>query len=89
MIENLRVGEYTISEVVGEDAGKYILPDDKVVELKAGETLVVEMHNGLISEQTENPNTGEPSRLPLLYIAFAAGAGILLVLLCHRRKKSN
>ena len=41
----LRVGEYTVSEVAGEDSEKYILPDDQTVEIKAGETTTVKMHN--------------------------------------------
>ncbi|MEE0157512.1 MAG: SpaA isopeptide-forming pilin-related protein [Acutalibacteraceae bacterium] len=41
----LRVGEYTVSEVAGEDAEKYILPDDQTVEIKAGETTTVKMHS--------------------------------------------
>ena len=31
----LRVGEYTVSEVAGEDAEQYILPDDQTVEIQA------------------------------------------------------
>ena len=46
----LRVGEYTVSEVAGEDSEKYILPDDQTVEIKAGETTTVKMHNKLVPE---------------------------------------
>ena len=44
------MGEYTVSEVAGEDSEKYILPDDQTVEIKAGETTTVKMHNKLVPE---------------------------------------
>ena len=86
----LRVGEYTVSELAFEDSENYILPDDQTIEIKAGETIVVEMHNQLVPEQPDIPQTGDSSNLPLIYVGLtAAGAGsLLLILTLYHRKKS-
>ena len=60
----LRVGEYTVSEVAGEDSEKYILPDDQTVEIKAGETTTVKMHNKLVPEVPTVPQTGDSPWMP-------------------------
>ena len=87
---DLRVGEYTVSELTFEDSENYILPDDQTIEIKAGETIVVEMHNQLVPEQPDIPQTGDSSNLPLIYVGLtAAGAGsLLLILTLYHRKKS-
>ena len=54
----LRVGKYTVSEMAGEDAEKYILPDNRTVEVRAGETVTVEMHNRVVPETPDMPQTG-------------------------------
>ena len=83
----LRVGEYTVSEVAGEDAKKYILPDDQTVEIKAGETVTVALHNRLIPK--EIPKTGDLPWLPWTIggaaVLSLVGLGVLLAL--RRRKK--
>ncbi len=48
----LRVGKYTVSELPGEDAAAYELPSGQTVEIKAGETVTVAMHNRLIPKET-------------------------------------
>lgn len=86
----LRVGEYTVSEVAGEDAKKYILPDDQTVEIKAGETTTVNMHNKLVPEVPTVPQTGDSSWMPALLGAlalFAALSGGALLFLRHTGKK--
>ena len=85
----LRVGEYTVSEIAGEDAGKYILPDDQTIEIKAGETTTVTMHNRLIPQTPEIPQTGDHSSLalPLGLAALSAGGIAALPVLRKRRSR--
>lgn len=86
----LRVGEYTVSEVAGEDSEKYILPDDQTVEIKAGETTTVKMHNKLVPEVPTVPQTGDSPWMPALLGAlalFAALSGGALLFLHHTGKK--
>ena len=86
----LRVGEYTVAEVAGEDAEKYILPDDQTIEIKAGETTTVKMHNKLVPEVPTVPQTGDNPWMPALLGAlalFAALSGGALLFLRHTGKK--
>ena len=86
----LRVGEYTVSEAAGEDSEKYILPDDQTVEIKAGETTTVKMHNKLVPEVPTVPQTGDSPWMPALLGAlalFAALSGGALLFLHHTGKK--
>lgn len=86
----LRVGEYTVSEAAGADAGKYILPDDQTIEIKAGETTTVKMHNKLVPEVPTVPQTGDNPWMPALLGAlalFAALSGGALLFLHHTGKK--
>lgn len=86
----LRVGEYTVAEAAGEDAEKYILPDDQTVEIKAGETTTVKMHNKLVPEVPTVPQTGDNPWMPALLGAlalFAALSGGALLFLHHTGKK--
>lgn len=86
----LRVGEYTVSEAAGEDSEKYILPDDQTVEIKAGETTTVKMHNKLVPEVPTVPQTGDNPWMPALLGAlalFAALSGGALLFLHYTGKK--
>ena len=86
----LRVGEYTVAEAAGEDSEKYILPDDQTVEIKAGETTTVKMHNKLVPEVPTVPQTGDNPWMPALLGAlalFAALSGGALLFLHHTGKK--
>ena len=89
----LRVGEYTVSEVAGEDAEKYILPDDQTVEILAGETVTVAMHNKLVPEIPTVPQTGDSPWMPAVLIglsalALLAGGGLLAMHLVGKKKRS-
>ena len=83
----LRVGKYTVSELPGKDAAAYELPSDQTVEIKAGETVTVTMHNRLIPK--ELPKTGDLPWLPWTIggaaVLSLVGLGVLLAL--RRRKK--
>ena len=89
----LRVGKYTVSEVAGEDAEKYILPDDQTVEIQAGETTTVKMHNRLVPEVPSVPQTGDNPWRPVVVGVLAAIAaltgGVLIVLQCSLKSKNN
>lgn len=89
----LRVGEYTVSEVAGEDSEKYILPDDQTVEIKAGETTTVKMHNKLVPEVPTVPQTGDNPWTPAVLIGLSVlavlSAGGLLVLRFAGKKKKD
>lgn len=89
----LRVGEYTVSEVAGEDAEQYILPDDQTVEILAGETVTVAMHNKLVPEVPTVPQTGDSPWMPAVLIglsalALLAGGGLLAMYLVGKKKRS-
>lgn len=87
----LRVGEYTVSEVAGEDAEKYILPDDQTVEIKAGETATVKMHNKLVPEVPSVPQTGDNPWMPALLMSLAGLAALAggALFLLHRAEKKR
>ena len=90
----LRVGEYTVSEVAGEDAKKYILPDDQTVEIKAGETTTVKMHNRLVPEVPTVPQTGDHPWTPAVLIglsvlAVLSAGGLLVLRFAGKKKKAT
>ena len=68
IIEGLRIGEYTISEVQDDVSVSYVLPADKKATVKVGSTTIVEMHNVL----RDTPKTGDSSNVGL----WTALAGI-------------
>ena len=88
LIENLRIGEYTVSEVNDSTSAGYILPAEKQTTVKVGETTIVQMHN----ELRDTPKTGDDFNLPL-WIGLAAvsviGAGVLGVIGFKKRRKDN
>lgn len=90
----LRVGEYTVSEVAGKDAEKYILPDDQTVEIKAGETTTVKMHNKLVPEVPTVPQTGDHPWTPAVLIglsvlAVLSAGGLLVLRFVSKKKKAT
>ena len=74
IIENLRIGDYTVSEVSDGASAAYILPADKTASVFEGAVTVVEMHN----ELRDTPKTGDDSN-PALWLALLgiSGAGAL------------
>ena len=89
----LRVGEYTVSEVAGEDSEKYILPDDQTVEIKAGETTTVKMHNKLVPEVPSVPQTGDNPWMPAILgilagLAVLSGGALLFLRYTDKKHKS-
>lgn len=73
LIEGLRVGKYTVTEVADSVSAGYKRPDPVTVELVVDETLTVHVHNDKIT--VEVPKTGDNSNLWLWFGLMAAGAG--------------
>ena len=89
----LRVGEYTVSEAAGEDSDKYILPDDQTVEIKAGETTTVKMHNKLVPEVPSVPQTGDNPWMPAILgtlagLAVLSGGALFFLRYTGKKRKS-
>lgn len=88
VIDGLRIGEYTVSEVNDKASATYILPADQKVTVKTDETVTVTMHN----ELRDTPKTGDDFN-PALWGGLAAacviGAGILGVAAFKSRKKKE
>ncbi len=87
LIENLRIGEYVVSEVSDGASAAYILPADKTASVFEGAVTKVEMHN----ELRDTPKTGDDSNpafwLSLLGIS-AAGA-LTLGVIGWKKKKTE
>ena len=88
IIENLRIGEYVVSEVSDGASSAYVLPADKTASVFEGAVTQVEMHN----EIRDTPKTGDDSN-PALWLALlgisAAGAAVLGVVGFRKRRKEG
>lgn len=87
-IENLRIGDYTVSEVSDGASAAYVLPADKTASVFEGAVTTVEMHN----ELRDTPKTGDDRNsalwLSLLGIS-AAGAAVLGVIGLKKKSKKE
>ena len=85
LIENLRIGEYVISEVLDGVSAAYILPADKTASVFEGAVTKVEMHN----ELRDTPKTGD-DRNPVLWLSLlgisAVGVATLGVIGWKKKK---
>ena len=85
-VEGLRIGEYTVSEVSDNVSAGYILPADKKVTVKVGETVEIEMHNKL----RDTPKTGDDRKTSLwVALAGASALGIVATVVASKRKKKK
>lgn len=88
IIENLRIGEYVVSEVSDGASSAYVLPADKTASVFEGAVTKVEMHN----ELRDTPKTGDDSN-PALWLSLlgisAAGAAALGVVGFRKRRKEG
>lgn len=88
IIENLRIGEYVVSEVSDGASSAYVLPADKTASVFEGALTKAEMHN----ELRDTPKTGDDSN-PALWLALlgvsAAGAAVLGVVGFRKRRKEG
>ena len=88
IIENLRIGEYVVSEVSDGASSAYVLPADKTASVFEGAVTKVEMHN----ELRDTPKTGDdsnPARWLALLGISAAGAAVLGVVGFRKRRKED
>ena len=85
-IDGLRIGEYTVSEVSDNVSAGYVLPADKKVTVKVGETVEIEMHN----ELRDTPKTGDDRKTSLwVALAGASALGIVATIVASKRKKKK
>ena len=88
IIENLRIGEYVVSEVSDGASSAYVLPADKTASVFEGAVTKVEMHN----ELRDTPKTGDDSN-PALWFALlgasTAGAAVLGIVGFRKRRKEG
>lgn len=88
LIESLRIGEYTVSEVNDKASAGYILPADKQATVQVGATTIVQMHN----ELRDTPKTGDDFNAALwvsLAAALTVAAGVLGFVGFKSRKKKK
>ena len=87
-IDDLRIGEYVVSEVSDGASYAYVLPADKTASVFEGAVTKVEMHN----ELRDTPKTGDDSN-PALWFALlgvsAAGAAVLGIVGFRKRRKDD
>ena len=87
VIEGLRIGEYTVSEVNNAASSMYILPADKQETVMTDSITVVEMYNTL----RDTPKTGDSSNVGLW--TALAGVSVLGIAACgiigFRKKKKG
>ena len=87
LIEGLRIGDYTVSEVRDGTSDGYLLPADKTASIFEGAVTEVEMHNEK-KPTPEVPQTGDSSHAALwLALLGLSGIGAAAVLLMRKRKK--
>lgn len=88
IIDDLRIGEYVVSEVSDGASSAYVLPADKTASVFEGALTKVEMHN----ELRDTPKTGDDSN-PALWLALlgvsAAGAAVLGIVGFRKRRKEG
>ena len=87
LIENLRIGEYHITEVSDKVSAGYILADDKDATVKADATTIVKMHN----EKKKTPKTSDNINKRALATAMSVSAlgAVSLAYYLLKKKKNN
>ncbi len=88
LIEDLRIGEYVVTEIKNDVSESYIISDPITVEVIADETIVVNVHNDKITVDTP-PNTGYNINLWLWIILAVSGAVLAVITFFSGRKKGQ
>ena len=87
LVEGLRIGDYTVSEVRDSSSDGYLLPADKTASVFEGAVTEVEMHNEK-KPALEVPQTGDNSHMALwLGLLGISGIGAAAILLMRKHKK--
>ena len=91
LIEGLRIGDYTVTEVANEASAKYVLPEGKTVTVLEDKTTVAKFHNELKPDKPDIPKTGDETNMGLWIglmgvsvLGLAAGS-----ILTFRKKKKE
>lgn len=88
LIEGLRVGKYTVTEVEDSVSAGYKRPDPVTVELVVDETLTVNVHNDKVT--VDVPKTGDENHLGLWLALIGVGmAGIGATVYFSRKKRGG
>lgn len=89
IIEGLRLGKYTVSEVSDDISAGYILAEDIAVTIEADKEVIAEMHNEKKPEPEypDSPQTGDNSNIGLWIFLMLVSATALVVLLFVSKKK--
>lgn len=87
LIENLRIGDYVVSEVSDGASAAYILPADKTASVFESAVTKVEMHN----ELRDTPKTGDDSNpaLWLSLLGISAAGALTLGVVAWKKKKTE
>ena len=87
LVEGLRIGDYTVSEVRDSSSDGYLLPADKTASVFEGAVTEVEMHNEK-KPALEVPQTGDNSHMALwLGLLGISGISAAAILLMRKHKK--
>ena len=70
LIENLRVGDYVVSEVATKETEKYAIPAAVTVTVHEGKTVVAKVHNELKKVTPDVPKTGDDTNMKMFFIMF-------------------
>ena len=88
IISDLRIGEYSVSEVKDNVSERYILPADKQIAVDNNGVVTVSMHN----ELRDAPKTGDDFNLAL-WVGLASvsviGAGVVTFIGLKKKKKED
>ncbi len=79
VIYGLRIGEYKVSELSGDNTKSYILPDRKSVTIETDKCSVVEFYNKLKPKTPDIPDTGDttnPAMWGGIALASLIGTGV-------------
>ena len=90
LIEGLRIGDYTVSEVQDGSSDGYLLPADKTASVFEGAVTKVEMHNEKKPDEPKAPQTGDNSHMALwLCLLGASSAAIVAIAVTQKRRKED
>ena len=91
IIEGLRLGKYTVSEIADEVSEGYILAEDVTVTIEADKEIIVQMHNKKvpIPEEPKSPQTGDDFNIEIYILIILISAISLVVLLLTRKGNFN
>lgn len=87
IVEGLRIGTYTISEVKDKASEGYLLPPDQTITVKTGETVTLMFRNKKIPDI---PKTGDESNIAMwgtVALAALAGASVVSFVLWKKSRR--